>query len=185
MYLATSKTDDQCKLNARSRAPKASALGQSRGIGWGGRWEGGSGWGDTCIPVAYSCWCMSIIITISSVHSLSHVLLCDPMNCSTPGPPVHHQPPEFTQTHVHRVGDAIQPSHPLLSPSPPSPLSYPLPMIFICNLVILRILYQWNCIVCNLLRLAVSTQHDSFSSVQIVAYIDNLFILIAAWYSMV
>ena len=43
--------------------------------------------------------------------------LCDPMNCSTPGLPVHHQLPEFTQTHVHRVGDAIQPSHPLSSPS--------------------------------------------------------------------
>ena len=41
------------------------------------------------------------------------------MNLSTPGLPVHHQFPEFTQTHVHRVGDAIQPSHPLLSPSPP------------------------------------------------------------------
>ena len=47
--------------------------------------------------------------------------LCDPMNCSTPGLPVHHQLPEFTQTHVHRVGDAIQPSHPLSSPSPPAP----------------------------------------------------------------
>ena len=44
--------------------------------------------------------------------------LCDPMNHSTPGLPVHHQLPEFTQTHVHRVGDAIQPSHPLSSPSP-------------------------------------------------------------------
>ena len=47
--------------------------------------------------------------------------LCDPMNCSMPGLPVHHQLPEFTQTHVHRVGDAIQPSHPLSSPSPPAP----------------------------------------------------------------
>ena len=47
--------------------------------------------------------------------------LCNPMNHSTPGLPVHHQLPEFTQTHVHRVGDAIQPSHPLLSPSPPAP----------------------------------------------------------------
>ena len=47
--------------------------------------------------------------------------LCDPMNPSTPGLPVHHQLPEFTQTHVHRVGDAIQPSHPLSSPSPPAP----------------------------------------------------------------
>ena len=46
--------------------------------------------------------------------------LCDPMNCSTPGLPVHHQLPEFTQTHVHQVGDAIQPSHPLSSPSPPA-----------------------------------------------------------------
>ena len=46
--------------------------------------------------------------------------LCNPMNRSTPGLPVHHQFPEFTQTHVHRVGDAIQPSHPLSSPSPPA-----------------------------------------------------------------
>ena len=44
--------------------------------------------------------------------------LCDPMDCSTPGLPVYHQLPEFTQTHAHRVGDAIQPSHPLSSPSP-------------------------------------------------------------------
>ena len=47
--------------------------------------------------------------------------LCDPMNRSTPGLPVHHQLPEFIQTHVHWVGDAIQPSHPLSSPSPPAP----------------------------------------------------------------
>ena len=47
--------------------------------------------------------------------------LCDPMNHSTPGLPVHHQLPEFTQTHVHRVSDAIQPSHPQSSPSPPAP----------------------------------------------------------------
>ena len=46
--------------------------------------------------------------------------LCDPMDCSTPGLPVYHQLPESTQTHVHWVGDAIQPSHPLLSPSPPA-----------------------------------------------------------------
>ena len=46
--------------------------------------------------------------------------LCDPMNRSTPGLPVHHQLPEFTQTHVHWVGDAIQPSHLLSSPSPPT-----------------------------------------------------------------
>src|SRR5574340_304816 len=47
--------------------------------------------------------------------------LWDPMNCSMPGLPVHHRLPEFTQTHVHRVSDAIQPSHPLSSPSPPAP----------------------------------------------------------------
>ena len=47
--------------------------------------------------------------------------LCNPMNRSTPGLPVHHQLPEFTQIHVHRIGDAIQPSHPLSSPSPPAP----------------------------------------------------------------
>ena len=47
--------------------------------------------------------------------------LCDPMNCSMPGLPVHHQLPEFTETHVHRVSEAIQPSHPLSSPSPLAP----------------------------------------------------------------
>jgi len=58
----------------------------------------------------------------SSVQSLSHVwLFATPMNRSTPGLPVHHQLPEFTQTHVHRVSDAIQPSHPLSSPSAPNP----------------------------------------------------------------
>ena len=66
----------------------------------------------------------------SSVHfssvAQSCLTLCDPMNCSTPGLPVHHQLPEFTQTHIHRVGDAIQPSHPLSSPSLParSPSQY-------------------------------------------------------------
>ena len=47
--------------------------------------------------------------------------LCDPMNHSTPNLPFHQQLPEFTQTYVHRVADAIQPSHPLSSPSPPAP----------------------------------------------------------------
>ena len=51
--------------------------------------------------------------------------LCNPMNHSTPGLPVHHKLLEFTQTHAHRVSDAIQPSHPLLSPSPPAPQSLP------------------------------------------------------------
>ena len=56
----------------------------------------------------------------SSVQSLSRVRLCDPMDHSTPGLPVHHQLEESTQTHVHCVGDAIQPSHPLMTPSPPA-----------------------------------------------------------------
>ena len=59
---------------------------------------------------------------LSSVQfSQSCPTLCDPMNRTTPGLPVHHQLPEFTQTHIHRVSDAIQPSHPLSSPSPLAP----------------------------------------------------------------
>ena len=58
---------------------------------------------------------------LSSVSSVSQLCptLCNPMNCSMPGLPVHNHLPEFTQTHVHRVSDAIQPSHPLSSPFPP------------------------------------------------------------------
>ena len=59
-------------------------------------------------------------VQFSSVAQLCPTL-CDLMNCSTPGLLVHHQLPESTQTHVHRVSDAIQPSHPLSSPSPPAP----------------------------------------------------------------
>ena len=65
----------------------------------------------------------------------SCLTLCNPMNLSTPGLPVHHQLPEFTQTHVHRVSDAIQPSHPLLSPSPPAPQSLPASDSFPINLL--------------------------------------------------
>ena len=61
-----------------------------------------------------------VSVQFSSVAQLCPAL-CDPVNHSTPGLPVHHQLREFTQTHVHQVGDAIQPSHPLLSPSPPAP----------------------------------------------------------------
>jgi len=62
---------------------------------------------------------MSSTVLLSSVAQLC-LTLCDPMDCSTPGLPVHHQLLEFTQIHVHRIGDAIQPSHPLSSPSPPT-----------------------------------------------------------------
>ena len=78
--------------------------------------------------VCFSLWNVVLGIEIwlmrkvqfSSVAQ-SCLTLCDPMNRSTPGLPVCHQLQEFTQTHVHWVGDAIQPSHPLLSPSPPAP----------------------------------------------------------------
>ena len=60
-------------------------------------------------------------MTLSSVAQ-SCPTLCDPMTHSTPGLPVHHQLPESTQTHVHRVGNVIKPSHPMSSPSPPAPI---------------------------------------------------------------
>ena len=71
-------------------------------------------------PVALSPHLLHFLQFSSVQFSCSVVSLCYPMDRSTPGLPVHHQLPEFTQTHVHRVGDAIQPSHPLFSPSPPS-----------------------------------------------------------------
>ena len=84
----------------------------------------------------YNSMHLSDILYLSDIYSLSNGFssvqfssvaqlcptLCDPMNRSTPGLPVHHQLPEFSQIHVHRVGDAIQPSYPLSSPSPaPNP----------------------------------------------------------------
>ena len=63
---------------------------------------------------------MILSVQFSSVAQ-SCLTPCNPMNRSMPGLPVHHQFPEFTQTHIHRVSDAIQPSHPLSSPSPPAP----------------------------------------------------------------
>ena len=64
-------------------------------------------------------WYLVPSVQFSSVAQ-SCPTLCDPMNCSTPGLPVHHQLPEFTQIHVCQVSDAMQPSHPLSSPSPPA-----------------------------------------------------------------
>ena len=61
---------------------------------------------------------ISIHFSLFSSAAQSCPTLCDPMDCSTPGFPVHHQLPDPTQTHVHQVSDAIQPSHPLSSPSP-------------------------------------------------------------------
>ena len=83
--------------------------------------------------LTYKIWWMIVVRTESDnnmTHSVqfssvaqSCLTLCNPMDCSTPGLSVHHQLPEFTQTHVHWFGDAIQPSHPLLSPSPTINLS--------------------------------------------------------------
>ena len=77
---------------------------------------------------------MSLLFQFSSVAQ-SCPTLCDPMNRSTSGLPVHHQHPEFTQSHIHRVSDAIQPSHPLSSPTPPAPnpsqhQSFPMSQLF-------------------------------------------------------
>jgi len=82
-------------------------------------WSTGEGNGK---PLQYSCLenPMKSTVQFSSVPQ-SCPTLCDPMNRSTQGLPVHHQLPEVTQTHIHRVSDAIQTSHPLSSPSPPAP----------------------------------------------------------------
>ena len=77
-------------------------------------------------PRPLTSWFQNILQSYSNPNSMvqftsvaqSYLTLCDPMNRNTPGLPVHHQLLEFTQTHVHRVSDAIQPSHPLSSPSP-------------------------------------------------------------------
>ena len=84
-----------------------------------------------CVCVCKQCYCDIIHITFSPPFKVySHIqfssvaqscpTLCDPLDCSTPGFPVLHQLLELAQTHVRQVGDAIQPSHPLLSPSPPA-----------------------------------------------------------------
>ena len=74
---------------------------------------------QSCLILCNPMDCISSV-QFSSVTQ-SCLTLCDPMNRSTPGLPVHHKLPEFTQTQVHRVSDAIQPSHRLSSPSPPAP----------------------------------------------------------------
>ena len=70
----------------------------------------------------HSMWSQRVRHDFSSFSSVTQscLTLCDPMDCSATDFPVHHQHPELAQTHVHRVADAIQPSHPLSSPSPPA-----------------------------------------------------------------
>ena len=90
-------------------------------------------------------------VQLSSIAQ-SCLTLCNPMNCSTPGLPVHHQLPESTQTHVHRVGDAIQPSHTLSCPFPPT-----------LNLSQHQGLFQWVSSLYQVAKILESQlQHQSF-----------------------
>ena len=100
----------------------------------------------------FSCSFKSTAVSkFSSVIQLCQTL-CDPMHCSTPGLPVHHQLPEFTQTHVHWVSDTIQPSHPLSSPSVPA-----------LNLSQHQGLFQWVSSLHHVARgLKFQLQHQSF-----------------------
>ena len=80
---------------------------------------------NVCFPISSLPKPMVHPVTKNKLRTVSLIAqscpnLCNPMDCSTPGFPAHHKFPELTQIHVHRVGDAIQPSHPLSSPSPPS-----------------------------------------------------------------
>ena len=85
------------------------------------QWQG---WTRIDVSESPKCWSIHHVrfssVQFSSVAQLCPTL-CDPMNHSTPGLPVHHKLPEFTQTHVHWVSDVVQPSHPLSSPSPSAP----------------------------------------------------------------
>ena len=76
--------------------------------------------GHSNFDLQYSAERLLFSVQFSSVAQMCPTL-CDPMNHSMPGLPVHHQLQECTQTHVHQVDNTIQPSHPLLSPSPPGP----------------------------------------------------------------
>ena len=98
-------------------------------------------------------------MTIQVQFSRSVVSLCSPVNRSMPGLPVHRQLPEFTQTHVHRVGDAIQPSHPLSSPSPPAP-----------NPSQHQGLFQW-----------VNSSHEVANSRTVAIYSEKLHVSLSLW----
>ena len=95
----------------------------------------GGGWAGLQLACSAQSFVLSGPEGVFSSVSESCLTLCNPMNRSMPGFPVHQQLPEFTQTHVHRVSDAIQPSHPLSSPSPPAPnpsqnQSFPMSQLF-------------------------------------------------------
>ena len=100
--------------------------------------------------------------------------LCDPMNCSAPGLPVHHQLRGFTQTHVQRVSDAIQPSHPLSSPPPPAPKSLPESESFPMSQ--LFAILSWHSLLAGLWLLAQSHHINSFFSVWYDRMLQNLLV---------
>ena len=104
------------------------------------------------VSVCLTYWGASMLDVFNSVQSLSHVRLCVPMDCSTPDFPVHQQLPEPTQTHVHHIGDAIQSSHSLSSPSPPA-----------FNLSQHQDLFQWVSYLHQMAKVLVfPLQHHSF-----------------------
>ena len=105
-----------CIVSARH----ASDFSLSRAMSSSPRYYSGMNCPNTHFILLCQCWLQFSSVQFSPVVQ-SCPTLCDPMNRSTPGLPVYHQLLEFTQTHVHQVGDAIQPSHPLSSPSPPAP----------------------------------------------------------------
>ena len=107
------KRKSRCQKANQERHPVNKAGGKAKGKIW-------DKLNNLVLPDKATYARLRDFLTQFSPVAQSCLTLCDPMNCSTPGLPVHHQLPESTQTHVHRVGDAIQPSHPLLSLSPPA-----------------------------------------------------------------
>ena len=107
---------------AKPTQPRAHAPQQKKTLQWEAQHPTWPQYSSPCWPELEKKVCTAT----KTQHQFSSVAqacptLCDPMNRSTPGLPVHHKLPKFTQTHAHWVGDAIQPSHPLLSSSPPAP----------------------------------------------------------------
>ena len=129
-YLATQLYPILCDPTGKSLpGPSVHGILQARTLEWvampssrGSSWPRDLSQLSCIVSRFFSVWATREDFLTSSVSSVvrSCPTLCDPMNRSTPGLPVHHWLPEFTQTHVHQVGDAIQPSHPLSSPSPPA-----------------------------------------------------------------
>ena len=126
--------EEEMATHSRIVAWRIPGMGEPGGLPSMGSHRVGHDWSDLA-ATAESPWSLHLLhLVLHSHHPLlsrllkiqfssvaqSCLTLCDPIVCSMPGLPVHHQLLEFTQTHVHSVGDATQPSHPLSSPSPPS-----------------------------------------------------------------